>query len=62
MSERVVRVYLKDEGKHRDRFHCQYCGRFARFIKSSYHYNGSITNLILEWQCTRCGYCKEGQW
>ena len=44
------------------RFHCEYCGRFARFIRSYYHYNGSITDLVIEWVCSKCGFCKEGQW
>ena len=45
-----------------NRFHCQYCGRFAHFVNSRYKSNANYTDLVLEWQCSKCGYCKEGQW
>jgi uncharacterized OB-fold protein len=43
-------------------FKCQYCGRFAHFIKAYHSYNGSITDLIYEWYCKKCGHVKEGQY
>ena len=48
------------EPKCGPRFHCMYCGRFARFIESFDYYNGSFTDIILVWHCAKCGHCKEG--
>jgi len=59
-KERIQLTEFKPEYSHR--FQCQHCGRFAHFISSYPYYNGSFTDLILEWNCSKCGYCKEGQW
>ena len=48
--------------KGRERFHCQYCGRFAKFITFYFCSNTGYTDLVFEWKCSHCGYVKEGQW
>lgn len=50
------------EPEHNRIFNCQYCGRFSHFVEGYYSYNGSFTDLVLVWNCSKCGYCKEGQW
>lgn len=59
-AESVELEYYKP--KHGNRFHCPYCGRFARFIDSHIEGSSNGNDLILTWSCSQCGYNKEGQW
>ena len=52
-DERIEKPYTSP-------FQCLYCGRFASVIDSYSYYNGNFNDIIIEWRCKKCGYCKEG--
>ncbi len=55
-------MFKKNKYEYKPPFHCQYCGRFARFVGSWRESNSNNPDLILMWSCKHCGICKEGQY
>jgi hypothetical protein len=49
----------EDDGKYRPPpAQCLHCGRFVGKMSSRHYYTGMWDDVIIMWNCSRCGECE----